>query len=65
MRKIGVEPVDADGQPIEPRGSRPERRDRDRGPRKDGPGRDGKGKHMVGPRGRPGNVRHQGRGKKR
>ncbi len=24
-----------------------------------------KGKHLVGPRGRPGNIRHQGRGKKR
>ena len=39
------------GQRVEPRGSRPEQR------------RDGKRKHMVGQRGRPGNVRHQGRRK--
>ncbi|MEO5706940.1 MAG: ribonuclease R [Alteraurantiacibacter sp.] len=57
---LKFEPVDADGQPIEPRGSRPPGRDRNRGPRKDT-----QGKHNVGQRGRPGNVRHQGRGKKR
>ncbi|MEL7685877.1 ribonuclease R [Citromicrobium bathyomarinum] len=39
------------------------------GPRKDGPRRDGArkdkaGKHQVGKRGRPGNIRHQGRKKK-
>jgi ribonuclease R len=44
-----------EGAPIEPRGARP----RDRGgPRK-------QGKHMAGQRGRPTNIRHQGRGKKR
>jgi ribonuclease R len=57
---LKFEPVDADGQPIEPRGSRPPGRDRKPGPRKDF-----KGKHTVGQRGRPGNIRHQGRGKKR
>ncbi|MGV1683092.1 ribonuclease R family protein [Sphingopyxis sp. NJF-3] len=31
------------------------------GPAKRPPRRDGKGKHMVGKRGRPGNIRHQGR----
>ncbi len=54
------EPLDADGKPIEPRGSRP-------GPRQKShqkPRRDKQGKHQVGKRGRPGNVRHQGRGKK-
>ena len=34
------------------------------GPRKDGPRKDKAGKHAVGKRGRPGNIRHQGRGKK-
>jgi ribonuclease R len=52
---------DADGQAVEPRGARPERRERDRG----GPRRDGAGKHQVGARGRPGNIRHQGRGKRK
>ena len=65
---LKFEPVDADGQPIEPRGSRPERKGRShegRGGRKDGPRKDSKGKHMVGQRGRPGNIRHQGRGKRK
>jgi ribonuclease R len=59
---LKFEPVDSEGKPIEPRGSRPERRNRGghKGPRKDGAG-----KHQVGQRGRPGNVRHQGRSKKR
>ncbi len=35
------------------------------GPRKDGPRKDKAGKHTVGKRGRPGNIRHQGRGKKK
>ncbi|MFZ9396127.1 MAG: S1 RNA-binding domain-containing protein, partial [Erythrobacter sp.] len=47
-------PVDSDGMAIEPRGARPAPR------RADKP----KGKHMVGKRGRPGNIRHQGRGKR-
>ena len=34
------------------------------GPRKDGPRKDRAGKHQVGKRGRPGNIRHQGRKKK-
>ncbi len=36
------------GKPIEPRGARPEGK--------------GKGKYQQGPRGRPGNIRHQGKG---
>jgi ribonuclease R len=47
-------PVDADGQQIEPRGNRA-------APRRDGKP---KGKFMAGKRGRPGNIRHQGRGKR-
>ncbi|WAT18351.1 ribonuclease R [Aurantiacibacter sp. MUD11] len=42
------------GQRIEPRGRRPEKK----------PRRDRKGKHLVGKRGRPGNIRHQGRKKR-
>jgi ribonuclease R len=57
---LKFEPVDADGQAIEPRGSRPPVRERKPGPRKDF-----QGKHPVGQRGRPGNIRHQGRGKRR
>ncbi|MBD60051.1 MAG: ribonuclease R [Citromicrobium sp.] len=34
------------------------------GPRKDGPRKDKAGKHQVGKRGRPGNIRHQGRKRK-
>lgn len=45
---------DADPRAIEPRGARPD--DRRGGPRK-------AGKFMVGQRGRPGNIRHQGRKK--
>lgn len=45
-------PVDADGDPIEPRGNRPP-------PRKGAPRK--KGKYIAGKRGRPGNIRHQGR----
>jgi ribonuclease R len=52
---------------IEPRGGRPDAR-RNRGPRKPG-GKKGKGEprqsHAQGKRGRPGNIRHQGRGKKK
>jgi ribonuclease R len=50
---LKFEPVDADGQPIEPRGSRPQAKPK--------PYKDRKGKHQVGKRGRPGNIRHQGR----
>ncbi len=46
---------DADARAIEPRGTRPD--ERARGPKK-------AGKFMVGKRGRPGNIRHQGRGKR-
>ncbi len=49
---------DRDASVIEPRGSRPE--DRRRGP--GGPPKTA-GKFMVGQRGRPGNIRHQGRKK--
>ncbi|RNJ63004.1 MAG: ribonuclease R [Porphyrobacter sp. IPPAS B-1204] len=48
---------DADARAIEPRGTRPDDRKRGSGgPRK-------AGKFMVGQRGRPGNIRHQGRKK--
>ena len=52
-------PVDADGQAIEPRGARPE------GPRGGarGAGPRKAGKYIAGKRGRPGNIRHQGRRK--
>jgi ribonuclease R len=53
---LKFEPVDADGQPIEPRGSRPRAKSK--------PFKDRKGKHQVGKRGRPGNIRHQGRKKR-
>jgi ribonuclease R len=49
---------DADARSIEPRGNRPD--DRKRGP---GRGPKTAGKFMVGKRGRPGNIRHQGRKK--
>lgn len=47
-------PVDADGQEIEPRGARPAPRF----------GHKKKGKHFAGKRGRPNNIRHQGRRKR-
>ena len=50
---LKFEPEDHVGAPIEPRG-RPVHM-----PLKK------RGKHLVGQRGRPGNIRHQGRGKKR
>ena len=52
---LKFEPVDADGNPIEPRGNRS-------GPRRKGPGRSGK--LPMGKRGRPKNIRHQGRKRK-
>ncbi len=54
---LKFEPVDADGQAIEPRGARPDPR------RKNGLKGKAKVKHLVGKRGRPGNIRHQGRKK--
>ncbi|MEQ8411940.1 MAG: ribonuclease R [Erythrobacter sp.] len=48
---------DAEADAIEPRGRRPERRPRREGQKK-------VGKHAVGKRGRPGNIRHQGRRRK-
>ena len=51
-------PVDADGNAIEPRGARPAPRYN----RPGGPPRKA-GKYQVGKRGRPGNIRHQGRHK--
>ncbi|MEN7537191.1 ribonuclease R [Aurantiacibacter sp. DGU5] len=45
------------GKRVEPRGKRPEKKVRHN--------RDKQGKHQVGQRGRPGNIRHQGRGKKK
>jgi ribonuclease R len=42
---LKFEPEEASGAPVEPRGTRPP----------------AKGKRMVGKRGRPGNIRHQGR----
>lgn len=53
--------VDKDGNAIEPRGGKPDQRKSDR--RKRGPGGPKKGKHQTGKRGRPGNIRHQGRRK--
>ena len=47
-------PVDADGNAVEPRGERPSS---GRGARAG----QAKGKYMAGKRGRPGNIRHQGR----
>ena len=58
---LKFEVPDADGQPVTPRGARPEERERRRG----GPRKDGQGKHQLGARGRPGNIRHQGRGKRK
>ncbi|WP_205214864.1 ribonuclease R [Altererythrobacter sp. ZODW24] len=62
--------LDSDGEPVESRGGRPAER---RGPYKGGSKGPSKGKggkharskqrHATGPRGRPGNIRHQGRGK--
>ncbi|MEO1489232.1 MAG: ribonuclease R [Pseudomonadota bacterium] len=51
-------PLDSDGNPIESRGGREDRRER-RGP----PTRK-VGKYVAGKRGRPGNIRHQGRKRK-
>jgi len=51
-------PLDSDGNPIETRGGREDRRER-RGP----PTRK-VGKYVAGKRGRPGNIRHQGRKRK-
>ncbi|MEO1730598.1 MAG: VacB/RNase II family 3'-5' exoribonuclease [Pseudomonadota bacterium] len=52
-------PVDSDGNAVEARGNRPEDR-RGRGRRPSGPKH---GKFVTGKRGRPGNIRHQGRRK--
>ncbi len=68
------------GQKVEPRGKRPDRKPRKGGPGQGGKGKgqrrdrsskggdkaskDSGGKHAVGKRGRPGNIRHQGRKKK-
>ncbi|MEE4288394.1 MAG: VacB/RNase II family 3'-5' exoribonuclease, partial [Erythrobacter sp.] len=49
-------PVDADGSAIEPRGTRVERKPRATGPKR--------GNFQTGKRGRPGNIRHQGRKRK-
>jgi ribonuclease R len=55
---------ETDGQKIEPRGNRS---GQNRGGGAGGPGKSGPklGKFRAGPRGRPGNIRHQGRNKKR
>lgn len=50
---LKFEPLNADGSAIEPRGDRSAQRGRQTG------------KFVQGKRGRPGNIRHQGRGKKR
>jgi len=51
---LKFEVIDSDGgKPIEPRGARPE------------PRKKGRSKHPQGPRGRPGNIRHQGRGRRK
>ena len=46
---LKFEPLDSDGSAIEPRGARPEGRKKPHG------------KHPQGQRGRPGNIRHQGK----
>jgi len=54
-------------QKVVPRGDRPaprKGRSFKKGPRKDKHGKDKQGKHQIGQRGRPGNIRHQGRKKK-
>ena len=56
-------PVDADGNPIEARGTRPAPRYERKGGR--GPGGKKNGKYMAGAPGRPGNIRHQGRRRKK
>jgi len=55
-------PVDADGNAIEPRGTRPDARADGRRGGAGGPPKRA-GKFVVGQRGRPGNIRHQGRKK--
>ena len=55
-------PEGGGSQRVEPRGDRPApKKGR---PKHKGPRRDKQGKHQVGQRGRPGNIRHQGRKKK-
>jgi len=54
---LKFEVLESDGQAIEPRGRRPQ--NARRAPRKDE-----QGQHEVGRRGRPGNIRHQGRNKR-
>ena len=50
---LKFEPVDGGGQRIEKRGDRPP------------PPKKGRSKHPQGQRGRPGNIRHQGRGRRK
>ncbi|RZV30631.1 MAG: ribonuclease R [Sphingomonadaceae bacterium] len=57
---LKFEPLDADGNPVEPRGNRAERKKNSSGPRN----RQGQGRPEQGKRGRPKNIRHQGRGRK-
>lgn len=57
-------PVDSDGNPLEARGGRPSPRYERKGGRGKGPGGPKKGKYQTGKRGRPGNIRHQGRKRK-
>ena len=49
---LKFEPLESNGQAVEPRGARP------------APKNKGRAKHMQGKRGRPANIRHQGRGKR-
>ena len=64
---LKFEPLDADGDPIEPRGNRPEYRKKAKPAvyNKQGGNKQSGQKHAQGKRGRPANIRHQGRGKKR
>ncbi len=58
--------LDGDGNAVESRGGRPsERRPNGKGPSKGKGGKHARAKqrHETGPRGRPGNIRHQGRNK--
>ncbi len=61
---LKFEVPDSDGSPVERRGDRPDRKDGGR-PGSKGPAKGGKKrKSMQGKRGRPGNIRHQGRKRK-
>ncbi len=64
---LKFEVPDSDGSAVEPRGARPERKRGSAGRAGEGKAKGGKaggGKFAAGKRGRPGNIRHQGRAKR-